>query len=143
MPRMLHRAAGPSRATILIAPCGINCAVCMAFLRTANPCPGCRAGNACKCKTRLTCRMKTCTSRRGAFCGRCPDFPCAWVRHLDRRYRTRYAVSPIANLRRIAAVGVRRFAVEEKVKWTCTGCGATICMHRPACLVCGKPRAAH
>ncbi len=87
--------------------------------------------------------MKTCGSRRGAFCRGCADFPCAPLRHLDQRYRTKYGLSVLANLERIAAVGARRFVAEERVKWACTGCGATICMHRPACLACGKARAAH
>ena len=137
---MTHRPVG---RTLLIAPCGINCGVCFAYLRTSSRCPGCRVDDPRKPKTRTGCRIKTCASRRGAFCGGCAEFPCARLRHLDQRYRTKYGVSVIANLGRIAALGVRRFAVEEQKKWACTSCGATICMHRPACLACGRPRAEH
>ncbi len=129
--------------TALIAPCGINCGVCLAFLRTSSRCPGCRVDDPRKPKTRTGCRIKTCAARRGPFCIGCADFPCQRLQHLDRRYRTKYGMSMIDNLRRIEAVGVRRFAEEERVRWTCGACGATICVHKPSCLICGQRRAAH
>ncbi len=29
----------------LIAPCGMNCGICLAYLRTKNVCPGCRVND--------------------------------------------------------------------------------------------------
>jgi hypothetical protein len=123
----------------LIAPCGINCGVCAAYLRVKNRCAGCRATLAWR-----KCRIRDCDERRPGekFCFKCPKFPCAWVRHLDKRYRTKYGASMIENQRAIAAGGINRFVAAEKRKWACRGCGKTLCMHRPSCVFCGAARAA-
>jgi uncharacterized radical SAM superfamily Fe-S cluster-containing enzyme len=34
----------------LIAPCGMNCSICSAYLREKNKCPGCRLMNIEYCK---------------------------------------------------------------------------------------------
>ncbi len=76
----------------------------------------------------------------GDFCGDCPSFPCERLRNLDKRYRTKYGVSAIENLREIKTLGVDVFLEREKSKWRCAGCGATLCMHETACLACQRPR---
>ncbi len=135
--------AGRLRGTRLIAPCGMNCGLCIAYRRNRNPCPGCRTADTGKPKTRAGCLIKACAAQRGGSCAGCPDLPCALMRRLDGRYRAKYGMSMVANLRRIEAVGRRRFLQEEAARWRCTGCGATISVHRLACLACGKKRAAH
>jgi hypothetical protein len=71
------------------------------------------------------------------YCFDCDEFPCARLTHLDKRYRTKYGTSPIANLISIRKIGIRRFSKDETRKWTCPQCGAMICMHKPQCLSCG------
>ena len=122
----------------LIAPCGMNCGLCYAFLRSRNRCPGCRVGDRRKPKTRLACRIRNCRARRGRFCTGCARFPCERLRHLDQRYRTKYGMSMLENLRRIETDGLRSFVEQEKTKWVCPGCGATICVHKGFCLVCER-----
>ena len=125
-----------------IAPCGINCGLCRAFLRSRNRCPGCRGDDGGKPKTRVGCKIKTCSERRrdgGDFCAGCARLPCERLRNLDKRYRLKYGMSMIENLQSIAADGLASFLEREKRKWTCPGCGATICVHEAACLVCGRP----
>lgn len=116
----------------------MNCGLCSAFFRDRNKCPGCRVEDGRKPKTRVTCRIKTCIERSGDFCTSCARFPCERLRHLDKRYRTKYGMSMIENLRRIDTDGLRRFLEQEKTKWTCPGCGSTICVHKAACLVCRR-----
>ncbi len=128
----------------LIAPCGLNCAVCWAHLRTRNSCPGCRADDARKPKTRFRCKIKNCQAGLGnrnalPSCAGCAALPCEPLSHLDQRYRARYCTSPIANLQAIGTRGMRRFLHEEAARWTCSNCGARLCMHKPNCLVCYKP----
>jgi hypothetical protein len=129
--------------TQLIAPCGINCAVCFAHLREQDPCPGCRRSDAGKPITRIRCAMKKCERRdRGGrkFCFECRQFPCEVLLHLDKRYRTKYHMSPIENLQMIRDLGARKFLESEQMKWTCTSCGETICVHKAMCVGCGRKR---
>ena len=123
---------------INIAPCGMNCSLCYAFLRSRNKCPGCRIDDSRKPKTRVGCRIRNCEARRGNFCSSCGGFPCERVSSLDKRYRTKYGMSMIQNLRHIEIEGLRSFIEKEKSKWECPGCGATLCVHKRSCLVCAR-----
>ena len=125
----------------LIAPCGMNCRLCMAYGRDKNPCPGCRADDCGKAKTVVTCRIKNCEKiarRKARYCLGCDAFPCARLKHLDKRYRTKYGMSMIENLTHIQEIGVRRFVTREREKWACPTCGEILCVHRPQCLSCGR-----
>jgi hypothetical protein len=126
----------------LIAPCGIDCALCRGHVRAKSPCPGCRGEDALKPTYCVSCTMKVCPERDGKgadFCFACAKFPCKRLKQLDKRYRTKYGASPIANLSRIQQTSVESFAAAETAKWTCPECGALLCMHQPACLSCGYP----
>jgi hypothetical protein len=125
----------------LIATCGMNCGICMAYLRKKNRCPGCRAFNAEEPVSIARCKIKNCKLVRNGkikYCFECNDFPCKHVKHLDKRYRTRYNMSMIENLVNIKNFGIRNFLKNEKNKWTCPLCGGTICVHKGYCSVCGK-----
>ncbi len=110
----------------LIAPCGMNCAICKAYLREHNPCHGCREAEQNKPVTRANCRLRTCTKRIGNFCD-CAEFPCDRLKHLDHRYRTRYGISEIENLKFIHEHGIGRFLDSERQKWI-SGKGI-LCVH--------------
>ena len=122
----------------LIAPCGINCRLCRAYGRKRNPCPGCRAAGMCGRTGCIRC-LKCEKLQAGLFqyCFECDTFPCKRLEHLDWRYRTRYATSPIENLERIRASGIRAFVRSENEKWACPACGAMLSMHIPQCAACG------
>jgi hypothetical protein len=126
---------------LLVAPCGMNCRLCRAYVREKNPCPGCRVDNRTKPKTRVLCRIKTCeklASGGAAYCFRCDSFPCAVLTRLDERYQTKYGMSMIDNLRKMKRSGIRRFISDEKKKWACPKCGEIICVHEPRCLACHR-----
>ena len=129
--------------TTLIAPCGMNCRLCYAYIRDKNACPGCRDDNSAKPKTRATCRIKNCEKmRRGKarYCFSCDSFPCDRLNHLDERYRTKYGMSMIDNLVHVKKFGIRHFIRYEKKRWTCPECSQLISVHRPQCLSCGHKR---
>jgi Protein of unknown function (DUF3795) len=125
----------------LIAPCGINCRICLGYLRETTVCPGCRLERTSKKqKSCVNCRIKKCEKlvRNGwDYCYECDEFPCFLVARLDKRYRTKYWASPIGNLRRIQAGGIEQFILEQDQEWICPSCGALLCMHKPQCLACG------
>lgn len=127
--------------SFLIAPCGMNCGVCMAYLREKNACTGCRGVNTYKPVTRVRCKIKNCTKFRNGkakYCFECGNFPCDVLKHLDTRYRTKYNISMIENLEHIKNFGIRKFIKNEDVRWACTNCGGTICVHKGYCVDCGE-----
>ncbi len=126
--------------TSLIAPCGMNCRLCIAYGRRKNACPGCRAEDRGKAETVVTCRIKNCerlAQRKARYCMGCDTLPCDRLKCLDKRYRTKYGMSMIENLAQIKELGVRQFVRNEKDRWTCPVCGEILCVHKPQCLHCG------
>jgi predicted RNA-binding Zn-ribbon protein involved in translation (DUF1610 family) len=126
--------------TALIAPCGMNCRLCHAYIRDKKACPGCRGDDSFKSMMCVLCRIKNCENiaQSGAiYCFSCDSSPCDRLKHLDKRYRTKYGMSMIDNLENIRKSGIRNFIRNEKVKWTCPECGELISVHKPQCLSCG------
>lgn len=125
----------------LIAPCGINCGVCLGYLRVKNKCKGCRSEGIEKPSYCFTCIIANCThlkSTASGFCYDCDKYPCRRMKQLEKRYRLRYSMSIFENLTFIKFQGLQKFAQAEKTKWLCTKCGGSICIHRGFCLKCGK-----
>ena len=124
----------------LIAPCGINCRLCRAYIRDKKSCPGCRADDTGKAISCISCKIKNCAIMRNGhieYCYQCEEFPCQRVKNLDKRYRAKYGTSVIENLKGIEHFGIFQFIENENKKWTCPACGALICMHHSRCLSCG------
>jgi len=122
----------------LIAPCGINCRVCRAYMSVGHskPCTGCRGShtwnsNSCvkNCEKMIAGQFE--------YCYECDEFPCRRVRHLDERYKNKYGTSVIENLYSIKETGIDNFVENENKKWACPECGSILCMHKPQCLNCG------
>ncbi len=125
----------------IVAPCGMNCGICVAYLREKNKCPGCRGDDSNKPVTRVRCKIKTCEGFRKEnvkFCSDCENFPCENLNHLDNRYKNNYNMSMIENLENIKNFGLKKFLINEDAKWTCSACGGTICVHKGYCHSCGK-----
>ena len=63
--------------TVMFAPCGFNCALCIKHISGSNPCPGCLIDSKNKAKSALKCKIKACLeTKRVKYCGRCSEFPC-------------------------------------------------------------------
>jgi len=123
----------------LIAPCGMNCGVCMAYLREKNHCPGCNYPDDNKAVSCARCIIKNCeTIKKVKFCYKCEKYPCTRLKNLDKRYRTKYHMSMIENLENIKKLGIRQFVKNEQVRWRCPKCGGNICVHRGYCFDCGE-----
>ena len=130
----------------LIAPCGINCALCSGYRAFIHQtprkrgkiswCSGCRARNKqCAFLKKRCTRLGTSAVE---FCTDCPDFPCARMNHLDELYRKYYAVSPIRNLEEIRDHGIARFLEFEWERHRCGRCGGVISMHNRKCFACDQ-----
>lgn len=122
----------------LIAPCGMNCGLCLGYIRDKNRCLGCR--DRVTIKSCQKCVIKNCTvikENNWMFCSpKCVKYPCLRLKNLDKRYRTKYNMSMIKNLEYIFKNGIRKFLKKEEDKWKCKNCGGVICVHRGKCLKC-------
>ena len=128
----------------LIAPCGMNCRLCIAYQfreRDLNKngfnrkyCEGCipRGENCLHMKG----KCDLIGEGKYRFCFECVDFPCKRLKALDKRYSTKYHMSMIENLKNINSIGMENFLEEETKKWKCDKCGETVCCHNGLCLNC-------
>ena len=125
----------------LIAPCGMNCGTCIAYLRDKNKCPGCRVYSADKAISIQRCVIPKCVhldKTESKFCYECEQYPCKRVNQLDKRYKTKYNTSFIENLTIIKEKGIEKFLVFESKRRTCSNCGSILSVHRDYCLICSK-----
>jgi len=125
----------------LIAPCGMNCAICVGFFGYAvngrkrkKKCIGCRLRN--KHCVFLKKGCDNLTKNKIAFCFECNDFPCEKLEKLDKRYREKYNMSMIENLKYIEKYGMDKFLKNERKRWKCPKCGEIICVHTKKCYFC-------
>ena len=130
--------------TELIAPCGMNCAICSRYLSYVNnlkrsQCAGCRPGN-------VSCSylFEKCSGINGAlrgnanacFCFECDQYPCKQINRMDDRYRSNYGMSVKDNLARINRIGIAKFAEEQCKEYRCSKCGGLISIHNRKCFKC-------
>ncbi len=128
----------------LIAPCGMNCAICSNYLAYVNhlntsQCAGCRTSNK-KC----TYLFEKCTginhpikgNANAKFCFECDQYPCKEIKRMDRRYRDNYTMSVRDNLECIKENGVKKFVAEQYNKHQCSRCGDLVSVHNKKCLKC-------
>ncbi len=130
----------------LIASCGMNCALCMANQRTKDHCNGCNLGGQNKPNYCIRCIIVNCELRKqtaSGFCYECPKYPCARMKQLDKRYRTKYRMSMFENLEFIKTKGLDAFIEYESTRWRCQNCGQLVSVHRTKCLYCGADTAAY
>lgn len=128
----------------LIAPCGMNCSLCISYQAMKNDLKK-KGINRKYCEGCLP-RGKNCTFMNShcdllgkglvRFCFECRDFPCKRLKALDSRYRAKYHMSMIENLEFIKENGTVKFMETEAAKWRCPRCGEEICCHNGLCLHC-------
>jgi hypothetical protein len=126
----------------LIAPCGMNCAICIGYLRDKNKCLGCREmskGKPESCRRCTIARCKVLKENGMLFCSdKCEKFPCTRLKNLDKRYRAKYRMSMLENLEHIKKFGINKFIKSEEKRWQCPKCEKSLCVHRDFCLQCGN-----
>jgi hypothetical protein len=126
----------------LIAPCGMNCAICSRYLSYVNNlkrsrCTGCRPGN-----KRCAYLFKNCTGPaniskgHAAFCFECDRYPCKQIDRIDDRYRNNYTMSMKDNLEYIRKKGIGEFIRQQYEKYRCSKCSGVISTHNGKCFKC-------
>ena len=138
----LHMKKSLPIAKELIAPCGMNCAVCSRYLAHCNNlkrsgCVGCRPGN-----KRCTYLFRDCagpgknSKLNYAFCFECDRYPCRQIDRMDKRYRIGYAMSIKDNLEFIRKRGLTKFIEDQYRKYRCPNCSGLISIHNRKCFRC-------
>ncbi len=132
----------------LVAPCGMNCNVCAAYLAATHDvkskgirmmyCIGCRPRNKPCAFLKKKCSLLR--QNEVKYCYECPTFPCEPLSAIDKRYRTQFRMSEIENLHRIRDEGIESFLEAEEAKWKCTECGGVVSCHNGICFDCGLDR---
>ena len=135
--------SGYRHEKLLIAPCGMNCSICIGHMRNKKSCPGCyKLDDPEKPLYCRSCAIVNCDRRAGlesGFCYDCEIFPCKRLKNLDKRYRNRYRMSMIDNQLYIRDHGLKKFLDNEYLRWKCKSCGAKLSAHRNNCISCSEP----
>ncbi len=128
----------------LIAPCGMNCGICRAYLAYTHGVPT-KRGKVTHCAGCLP-RAKNCYIIRGCpklrkheieSCTQCDTLACKNLAHLDKRYRERYNMSMVENLKELKIKGMETFLKNQQEKYRCPNCGDAVCVHDENCYSCG------
>ncbi len=130
----------------LLAPCGMNCALCSAYQAYVNrmkpgqvkmtQCKGCRPrGKMCAFIKRDCEKMR---EGKITYCCECATFPCDHMKKLDARYRERYSYSMIETLRDIKSRGIDTVLKHQRKSHKCPRCGGVICIHNDKCYACDE-----
>lgn len=127
----------------LIAPCGMNCRLCIGYQREKNKCAGCRNDIDIRNKPTgcVSCTIKNChviKENKSEFCFECDKMPCNRLKQLDKRYKTKYHMSMLENLNYIKENGIEKFIDNEESRWACPKCGNIVSVHRTECQKCGE-----
>ena len=97
-----------------IAPCGINCSLCLAYQRDKNHCNGCNGSNGHKAYHCIECRIRNCEEKKGnkeLLCSKCKSYPCRRIKDLEKRYTNRYNVNIYKNFE-----DIKKGAVLDKIR---------------------------
>ena len=130
----------------LVAPCGMNCAICSRYLAYVNnikksQCAGCRLSNS-KCSylfgkcTGINSALKG--NAAAKFCFECDQYPCKEINRMDKRYKNNYKMSVKENLEAIQNDGITQFIVAQYGANNCLNCGGLISIHNKKCFKCDK-----
>ena len=128
----------------LIAPCGMNCAICSKYLSYINDlnrsqCGGCRTGkDSCSYLFDKCTGINNSSKRDAVFCFECDQYPCKQIDRMDDRYRKNYRMSVKDNLENIRKMGTAEFANEQYRKYRCSTCGGLISIHNRKCFKCDE-----
>ena len=124
----------------------MNCGICKAYLAYSRGvpyekgkvihCAGCRVRNKNCAFLKKPC--KKFQNKEVEFCFECDKMPCANLDRLDRKYRERYGMSMVENLKEIEEKGMVSFLINQENKYKCPECGDVMSVHNRKCYKCGK-----
>lgn len=137
--------SAPKFSPELVAPCGMNCSICKAYLALSRNvprkkgavthCAGCRVRDKNCAFIKRDCEKIR--KKQILFCYQCPDMPCERLTKLDTYYRSRYSMSMIENQKLMKEKGMTAFLKDQIEKYQCPKCGDVVSVHDSKCYACG------
>ncbi|MFA5364120.1 MAG: DUF3795 domain-containing protein [Candidatus Bathyarchaeia archaeon] len=125
----------------MVACCGNNCGTCVAYFgytmtgkKRKHACAGCWSRDGLCAFIKQKCNKLATNQVR--YCFECSGFPCDTLETLDERYKEKYGISVVENLKFIQSNGMDEFLKREQQKWKCPTCGGVICVHTKRCYAC-------
>ena len=128
-----------------IAPCGMNCGICKAYLAYSRGIPY-KKGEVSHC-TGCLVRNKNCAfikrdcerirKKQIRFCYECERMPCNELAKIDSYYKARYGMSMVENQNVIREQGMDEFLKKQYEKYRCPDCGDVVSVHDGKCYACG------
>jgi len=121
----------------------MNCGICKRYLAYSRGIPE-EKGKISHCSGCLP-RNKNCFIKRGCknlrrneikSCYECDDMPCENLDRLDRRYRRRYGMNMVENLKEIKEKGMKNFLQSQEEKYRFPECGDIVSVHDAKCYTC-------
>lgn len=123
---------------VMFAPCGMNCMVCYKHCYTKKPCEGCFNSDIGKPEHCRKCKIKQCTAIKCVkYCFECNEFPCKFIKNLEKSYKIRYSISLIENSMVVKQEGLEAFMKRQQYDYKCD-CGGIISLHDAECSECKK-----
>jgi hypothetical protein len=129
----------------IVAPCGMNCGVCKAYLAYSRKvpykkgevyhCAGCLARNKNCAFIKRDCEKIR--KKQIRFCHECADMPCKELSKLDEYYRAHYGMSMVENQETIREKGMAEFLKSQIERYRCPTCGDVVSVHNGKCYKCG------
>ena len=126
----------------LIAPCGVNCAICSKYLSYIHNLNRSQRGGCRASKDSCSYLFDKCTGINGrsksdaVYCFECDQYPCKQIDRMDDRYRKNYLMSVKDNLEFIRKSGTDEFVSAQCKKYQCSKCGGLISIHNGKCFKC-------
>ena len=150
---LIGQEAGASNNEKLVAPCGLYCGACSAYLATHEnragtgkakgpvmQCDGCLGDgrlppHASKCEIRECAATKTKTRR----CSECEEFPCSLITNFNNDGVPHHG-EVLENLRQMRAMGIREWTKHEEDRWGCPKCRTKLSWYDAECPNCKTTR---
>jgi len=151
--KLMGQETDASNNEFLVAPCGLYCGACTAYLSTkgiraatgkakgpAMECDGCLGGgrlpaHAPKCAIRECAEAKTKTRR----CSECEEFPCSRITDFNNDGMLHHS-EVLENLRQLRADGIKEWTKHEEDRWSCPKCRTKLSWYDAECPECKTAR---
>jgi hypothetical protein len=101
----------------LVAPCGLYCGECTAFLN--GKCKGCRSNRGLSREYRKYCKIYGCAEKKNVrICIECDKFPCKFFNFFaaEKLEESSWFLDIWANMKQIQEIGLANF-LKKKINW--------------------------